>query len=123
KTTPTDFLNANRKPLNIHEDILVFYKKLPTYNPQKTTGHNRKVSASKHKINSKKTENYGEYKLSSYDSTERYPTTILNFATDKQKSALHSTQKPIELFKWLIKTYTNEGETVLRSEERRVGKE
>lgn len=44
KTTPVGFLNANRMPLRAHEDILVFYKKLPTYNPQKTTGHPRKVS-------------------------------------------------------------------------------
>ena len=72
KTTPTGFLNANRMPLRIHEDILVFYKKLPVYNPQKTTGHTRKVSSSKHKLNSKKTTNYGNHGLTSYDSTERY---------------------------------------------------
>ena len=50
-------------PLRSHEDILVFYKKLPTYNPQKTTGHERKVSTAKHKRNSKKTTNYGEHGL------------------------------------------------------------
>lgn len=54
KTTPTGHLNAKRMPLRSHEDILVFYKKLPTYNPQKTTGHERKVSTAKHKRNSKK---------------------------------------------------------------------
>lgn len=48
-----------------------------------------------------------------YDSTERYPTSVLTFSTDKQKSALHPTQKPVELCKWLIKTYTNENMTVL----------
>ena len=113
KTTPTGFLNANRQPLRIHEDICVFYKKQPTYNPQKTTGHKRKVSTSQHKRNSKKTTNYGCHELSSYDSTERFPVSVLEFATDKQKSALHPTQKPVALLEYLVKTYTNEGETVL----------
>ena len=113
KTTPTGFLNANRMPLRAHEDIVVFYKSLPTYNPQKTNGHERKVSKAKYKRNSKKTEDYGEHGLTNYDSTERYPTSILTFATDKQKEALHPTQKPVALLEWLIKTYTNEGEVVL----------
>ena len=55
KTTPTGFLNANRMPLRTHEDIMVFYKSLPTYNPQKTTGHKRKVSKAEHKVNCEKT--------------------------------------------------------------------
>lgn len=113
KTTPTGFLNANRMPLRSHEDLLVFYKKLPTYNPQKTTGHIRKVSTANHKINSKKTSNYGEHGLTTYDSTERYPKSVLKFATDKQKSALHPTQKPLALIEYLIATYSNEGETIL----------
>jgi len=113
KTTPTGHLNAKRMPLRSHEDILVFYKKLPTYNPQKTTGHKRKVSTAKHKRNSKKTTNYGEHGLTTYDSTERYPKSVLTFATDKQKSALHPTQKPLELIKYLVKTYSNENDWVL----------
>lgn len=113
KTTPTGHLNAKRMPLRSHEDILVFYKKLPTYNPQKTTGHERKVSTAKHKRNSKKTTNYGEHGLTTYDSTERYPKSVLTFATDKQKSALHPTQKPLELIKYLVKTYSNENDWVL----------
>lgn len=113
KTTPTGHLNAKRMPLRSHEDIMVFYKKLPTYNPQKTTGHERKVSTAKHKRNSKKTTNYGEHRLTTYDSTERYPKSVLTFATDKQKAALHPTQKPLALMEYLIATYSNEGETVL----------
>lgn len=54
KTQPTGFLNARKMPLRNHEDICVFYKKLPTYNPQKTTGHIRKVSKAEHKIGCKK---------------------------------------------------------------------
>jgi site-specific DNA-methyltransferase (adenine-specific) len=113
KTTPTGHLNAKKMPLRSHEDILVFYKKLPTYNPQKTIGHERKVSTAKHKRNSKKTTNYGKHGLTTYDSTERYPKSVLTFATDKQKSALHPTQKPLELIKYLVRTYSNEGDWVL----------
>lgn len=113
KTTPTGFLNANRMPLRSHEEICIFYKKLPTYNPQKITGQPRKVSTAHHKRNSKKSTDYGDYDSQTYDSTERYPTSVLTFSSDKQKCALHPTQKPVALLEWLIKTYTNEGETVL----------
>lgn len=113
KTTPTGHLNAKKMPMRSHEDILVFYKQLPTYNPQKTTGHERKVSTANHKRNSKKTTNYGEHGLTTYDSTERYPKSVWKFATDKQKSALHPTQKPLKLIEEIIKTYSNEGDLVL----------
>lgn len=113
KTTVTGFLNAKKMPLRKHEDICVFYKKLPVYNPQMTHGHPRKVSTAEHKRNSKQTTNYGEHGLHSYDSTDRYPTSVLTFATDKQKCALHPTQKPVELLEYLIETYTNPGDIVL----------
>lgn len=113
KTTPTGHLNAKKMPMRSHEDMLVFYDKLPTYNPQKTTGHVRKVSSAKHKRNSKKTTNYGEHDLTSYDSTERYPKSVWKFATDKQKSALHPTQKPVALIKELINTFSNPGDLIL----------
>lgn len=113
KTTPTGFLNANRMPLRGHEDMLVFYKHLPVYHPQKTTGHTRKVSTAKHKRNSAKSTNYGKYSCTTYDSTERYPTSVWRFSTDKQKSTLHPTQKPVALCEELIKTYTDEGALVL----------
>ena len=113
KTQATGHLNAKKMPMRAHENILVFYKKLPTYNPIKTTGHKRKVSKASHKVNCVKTTNYGEHGLTSYDSTDRYPVSILNFKTDKQKIALHPTQKPVALCEYLIKTYTNENEIVL----------
>jgi DNA modification methylase len=113
KTSATGHLNAKKMPMKAHENILVFYKKLPPYNPQKTIGHPRKVSLAKHKINCEKSTNYNDYGLSSYDSTERYPRSVQVFATDKQKEALHPTQKPVALFEYLIRTYTNEGDTVL----------
>lgn len=113
KTTPTGFLNANRMPLRVHEDILVFYRKLPTYRPQKTKGHTRKISSKEHRRNSVATEIYKDHDLVSYDSTERYPTSVLEFPTDKQRNHFHPNQKPLALFEYLIKTYTLEGDLVL----------
>ena len=115
KTQPTGFLNAKKMPLRSHEDICIFYKKLPTYNPQKTTGHPRKVSKAEHKTNCKETTDYREHGLTTYDSTERYPKSVWTFAKDIQKSALHPTQKPVALIEELIKTYTNPGDLVLDS--------
>lgn len=113
KTTVTGFQNAKRMPMRQHEDICVFYKKATTYNPQKTFGHPRKVSTAQHKVNSRQSTNYGKHGLTSYDSTERYPTSVLEFKTDKQKSCIHPTQKPVALLEYLIKTYSNEGDLVL----------
>lgn len=113
KTTPTGFLNAKIMPLRTHEDICVFCVGKTKYNPQKTAGHKRKVSTAEHKRNCKETEDYGKHGLTTYDSTERYPRSVLKFKTDKQKCALHPTQKPVALLEYLIRTYTNEGETVL----------
>ena len=113
KTSPVGYLNAKRMPMRGHEDIVVCYKHLPTYNPQITHGHPRKVSTVEHKRNSVITTNYRKHDAHTYDSTDRYPTSVLTFATDKQKEALHPTQKPVALLEWLIRSYTNEGELVL----------
>jgi len=113
KTTPTGFLNARRMPLRTHEDIMVFYKSLPTYNPQKTTGHLRKISSSIHKRGCVESNNYNAVAHTSYDSTERFPTSVWRFPTDKQKSAIHPTQKPIDLCRYAIRTYSNEGDLIL----------
>lgn len=112
KTTATGHLNAKKCPMKAHENILVFYKNLPTYNPQKTTGHKRKTSkADRSKLNG---DCYGKQEgFTVYDSTDRYPRSVQVFSTDKQKVKLHPTQKPVALLEYLIKTYTNEGETVL----------
>ena len=113
KTTATGHLNAKRMFMRAHEDILVFYGKPPTYNPQKTTGHKRKVSSAESKLNCIKTTVYGDHGLTSYDSTERYPRSVIKTSTDKQKSKLHPTQKPVTLMEYLIKTYTDDGDLVL----------
>lgn len=112
KTTATGHLNANRMPMKAHENIMVFYGSLPTYNPQKTTGHAPVNSYTKHQDDG---EIYGKTQsgLSGGGSTERYPRDVLVFPTDKQKTALHPTQKPVKLLEYLINTYSNEGDTVL----------
>lgn len=112
KAQATGFLNAEKMPLKAHENILVFYKKLPTYNPIKTKGH-RKVSKKASQDKCIQSPNYGKhYFRSDYDSDERYPRSVLYFPTDKQKEKLHPTKKPIELQKYLIETYSNEGDIV-----------
>lgn len=116
KTAATGHLNAKEMPMKAHENVLIFYKNQPVYNPQKTTGHKRKVSTAHHKRNTDLGELYGaQKKMADYDSTERYPRTVLTFKSDKQKLNIHSTQKPLEFLKYFIKTYTNEGMTVADS--------
>ena len=115
KTTATGHLNAKRMPMKAHENVLVFYRSLPTYNAQKTFGHERKVSSIAHRKDSTASANYGEQTKDhvGYDSTERYPRSVITFPTDRQKSKIHPTQKPVALFEYLIRTYTNEGDLVL----------
>jgi site-specific DNA-methyltransferase (adenine-specific) len=113
KGNATGHLNASRMPLRAHEDIMVFYKETGVYNPQKTTGHIRKISTAAHRKNTKLSTNYGSYKPNGYDSTERFPRSVLKFKSDKQKSKLHPTQKPVSLVSYLVSTYSNPGDTVL----------
>jgi adenine specific DNA methylase Mod len=116
KSQATGHLNSSKRPMVAHEDIAVFYKKQCVYNPQKTSGHKRKVSLARHKENTKlnQAEIYNEVKgFTDYDSTERFPRSVLRFASDKQKLALHPTQKPLALGRYLVKTYMNKGDTLL----------
>ena len=113
KQLTSGFLNANRMPLRVHEDILVFYKKLPTYNPQKVKG---KPNHSKGKMTTEENNNYGKYgKIDNKDmlGDMKHPKSIISFQKPHPSKALHPTEKPVELMGWLIKTYTNEGDIVL----------
>jgi site-specific DNA-methyltransferase (adenine-specific) len=107
----SDFLNSKRKPMKTNEDIVVFYKKQPTYNPQYwySTPYTRWNTQSA----VDKQTNYGNHKENIAESKDgkRLPTTVLKF--DRIERPQHPTQKPVELLEWLIKTYTNENETVL----------
>ena len=114
KNKVTGFLNANRMPLRQHELILVFYGRLPTYNPQKTDGHPPVHAFTKHTSDGT---NYGatQVGITGGGQTTRHPTSVLDFPVVNNDSVekVHPTQKPVELLEWLIRTYTNEGETVL----------
>jgi site-specific DNA-methyltransferase (adenine-specific) len=116
KTLPTGFLNAKRMPLRSHEDILVFYKSLPTYNPQMSEGKPLHGKGSSYKTKELTNNCYGSLGATEdvrKGSTEKYPTSIVRFQKPHPSCAVHPTQKSKELCEWLIKTYTNEGETVL----------
>lgn len=105
------FLNANRAPLRNHEDILVFYKRQPAYNPQMVVGKkNHSKGNGPHKG---KQSCYGDFKeVKSSETNLKYPTSILDFEKEHPQS-FHPPQKPVALLEWLIKTYTNGGEIVL----------
>lgn len=108
KKHATGFLNAKSHPLKLHENILVFYRKPPTYNPQMVFGKTHWVSKRK----AQGIRNYGKIEQTeSYKSSFRYPTDILEYKKDKD--AFHPTQKPVELIRYFIRTYTNEGDLVL----------
>lgn len=116
KKAKTGFLNANRMPLRSHEDLCVFYKKLPTYNPQKTKCEPHQRNHSKGKMEGKpKNRCYGTFvDLPTTITDEKYPISIIEVSREHLfKGMHHPTQKPIALIEYLIKTYTNEGETVL----------
>lgn len=107
------FLNAKKMPLREHEDIIVFYKKLPVYNPQMTKclPHQRNHSRGK-KIKNQTNRCYGNFgKADDIITDEKYPKSILNFK--RPHPQIHPTQKPVALIEWLVKTYTNENELVL----------
>jgi len=108
---PTGFLNAKKQPLRITEDILVFYKEQCVYNPIMVKGAKCHSVGKAKNTKDVKTENYGEYVAVNTDGDEKYPQTLIDITRDKDK--LHPTQKPVALFEYLIKTYTNENELVL----------
>ncbi len=116
KVLTSGFLNAKRMPLRQHEQIAIFYKKLPTYNPQFTIGkplHSKGIS---YKDKEHKNQNYGKFGITDdvrAGCTEKYPISILKFSKSHPSIVLHPTEKPVELLEYLIKTYTHKNETVL----------
>ncbi len=114
KTNATGHLNANRRPLKAHENILVFYKKLPKYNPQKTSGHKPMNQYIKYLKTQNKTKVYRpcNTELSGGGNTDRYPRSVQIFQRDTQTTSIHDTQKPLALIEYIIKTYTDEGDWV-----------
>jgi site-specific DNA-methyltransferase (adenine-specific) len=110
KSKSTGYLNSKKMPLVAHEDIVIFYKKLPTYNPQMTFGtpYDKGTAI-------RDTGSYGKQTKEIHvknDSGLRYPRSVQYFVTAESEGGFHPTQKPIKLFEWLIKTYTNENDIV-----------
>ena len=112
KSRPTGHMNAKKQPMREHEDVCVFYARQPTYNPQFTTGKPNHVNT-KPRVKSE-SGNYGaQYEVVEEVTDRKYPKTILPFTVVSPTDVLHPTQKPVALMEYLIRTYTNEGETVL----------
>lgn len=128
KSKASNFLNAKKQPLRKHEDICVFYKKQPTYNPQMTVG----VAYDKGVRKDQNTGSYNEFKPSHVKSDgARYPVDVLYFneetihevikesdlcyfkTAEAEGEVVHPTQKPVELGKYLIKTFSKPGDIVL----------
>ena len=116
KQLTSGFLNANRMPLRSHEHILVFYKKLGTYNPQFTEGQPLHSKGSKYLTKLMKNQNYGKFKPTTdkrKNSTSKYPKSIISIQKPHPSKAKHRTEKPVELAEYLILTYSNENDYVL----------
>lgn len=103
KSKPTGHLNAKKQPLRKHEDVVVFYHKQCTYNPQGLKDTHAVVSRTNRG-------NYGDCSKTTVQTKTGYPTSILQFPT---VVGVHPTQKPVELMEYLILTYTDDGDTVL----------
>lgn len=109
KALGTGFLNANKMPMRNHEHILVFYRALPTYNPQKYVGKMR----DKGNKGSRTTTNYGKFNPTVSRNDEYFPQSVLDFTNgDRTSENDHPTQKPVDLIRYLILTYSNKGDTV-----------
>lgn len=111
KSKSTNFLNAKKQPLRKHEDVCVFYKKQPTYNPQMLQGEPYDKGIRKNQLSG----SYGDFQpVHVQSSGERYPIDIVYFKTAESEGKVwHPTQKPVELGRYMIKTYTNPGDIIL----------
>lgn len=111
KVNAANFANAKRQPMKTHESVLVFGERQTTYNPQKVPG-------AKNHVQGKSTVNASETRLINGRveddlSGMKYPKSIQTFAKHSSQCGLHPTQKPVDLMRYLVRTYTNPGETVL----------
>ena len=113
KVRVSGFLNSKKMFLRQHEDIAVFYRQLPTFNPQKTkTG----LRMSNHNTNAERSQNrcYGDMKQHTAELIDyKLPTSIIRFTKQDSNEWLHPTQKPVDLIAYLVRTYSNEGDTIL----------
>lgn len=112
KKNGANFANANKQPIKVHESVLVFAESQPTYNPQKTLGAPNHIQGSRAASRNCETQRISERAADDLSGL-KFPKSIQSFPKHSSQSRLHSTQKPVELFDYLIRTYSNEGETVL----------
>jgi DNA modification methylase len=108
KVRGSNFATVNRRPFNSFEDIMVFYKKQPTYNPQFWQG--KPYEQKQGYVGESKQTGLSRKEVVTKSDGRRYPLSIIRFS---KENGLHPTQKPVALLEYLIKTYTNEGELVL----------
>ena len=113
KVGTTGFLNSKRRQLRRHEQVICFYKKQTTYNPLMEFRGKERNKRSYNKRKGDGDSCYGKFENIESFNNEYYPTSIIEISNASQKGKIHPTQKPVALFEYLIKTYTNEGETVL----------
>lgn len=115
KILTTGFLNANKMPLRVHEQIAVFYKKAPVYNPQFSEGRPLHSKGTAYKNKKGKNSNYGQFTPvdTLKGNTKKYPISIIDIQKPHPCKAIHPTEKPTELLEYCINTYTNIGDTVL----------
>lgn len=113
KSKPTNFLNAKKQPLRKHEDVCVFYGKPPTYNPQMRPGAAYDKGIRKNQLSG----SYGDFQPAHVRSDgDRYPADVVYFKTaesEPERTVWHPTQKPVELGRYLVRTFSNEGDVVL----------
>ena len=111
KSKSTNFLNAKKQPLRKHEDVCVFYKKQPVYHPQMIKGEPYDKGIRKNQLSG----SYGDFQpVHVHSDGKRYPTDIIYFKTaESEGKVFHPTQKPVELGRYFVRTYTNPGDIVL----------
>ena len=112
KVNGANFANANKQPLKIHESVLVFAEGQPIYNPQKTLGKPNHVQGKRAQARNCETQLISERAADDLSGL-KFPKSIQTFSKHSSQLRLHSTQKPVELFEYLIRTYTDEGAVVL----------
>lgn len=116
KARATGFLNANRMPLRYHEDICVFYRQLPTYNPQMEDLNGREPNHPQgHGDHNEKNSCYGKVgRINPAYNDKKHPGSIIRIrAVHCNEGQFHPTQKPVGLLRYLVRTYSNEGDTIL----------
>jgi len=111
KANSTGFLNAKKQPLRQTEDVCVFYREQCTYNPEMEVRGKPRVKGGYNKPGG--SDNYGEFHDVKSVSNEYYPTNLLRISNANRAEKIHPTQKPVALMEYLVRTYTNEGQTVL----------